>query len=136
MKKIVINGEKFNLEDLEFLGVNNDGLLCIAIKDKEIIYKTRYNTEDEDFNLSIDRLFKYLKNNSNCEWFKFKGALIINLSNLRSYMIHSSNKNGMLNVTFNFDVKFFKLDISDKEMKKLVKQHKRLEKEEENVFVI
>ena len=133
---IVLNGEKFNLEDLEFLCKNSDGLLAIAIKGKEIIYKTISAYYDTDFNANMEKLFNFIKNNSSCQCFKFEGLGIINLSNLDNYLVHTTKKDDMLNVTLNFPTRSIKLDVSTKEMKNFKKQFDNLEKEEENEFII
>lgn len=129
---IGVNSEKFIIDDLEFLGKTSEGLLAIAIKDKEIIYKTIHTI---DFNVSINRIFNKIKYNSMCQYFKFKCAAIINLSNLDYYLINTPKKDNMLNVTFSFPTKSIKLDVSTKEMKKFIKQYNSLKKEE-NEFII
>ena len=78
----------------------------------------------------MDRFFNKIRNISNCEFFKFKGALIMNLSNLDYYLINTEKKDNMLNVTFSFPTKSIKLEVSTKEMKKFIKQYNSLKKEE------
>lgn len=131
--KIVVNGEKFNLEDLEFLGKTYEGLLAIAVKDKSIIFK---NVHTEDFNANFNKIFNSIKKNANCKCFKFKGSVIINLANLDNYLIETTKKDDMLKVTFMFSTGSFKLEVSAKEIKKFIKEYNKLEKEEENVFTV